>query len=123
MRDPDGAYFEFLAEELKLSLEGVRRKDDAHKLIIAYEPIWAIGKKAKDAMQPADLAQMTIFIKKVLTEVFNRQSAERIPILYGGSVEPGNAKSLLAQSGIQGFLVGHASLAPKSFSEIAEALI
>ncbi|MBX4189129.1 triose-phosphate isomerase [Candidatus Parcubacteria bacterium] len=121
-RDAEGNYFEFLSEELKLSLEGIRRKDDAHKLIIAYEPIWAIGKKAKDAMPPADLAQMVIFIKKVLTEIFGRESAERIPILYGGSVESGNANELVA-TGVQGFLVGHASLDPKNFSEIAEALL
>ncbi len=121
-RDAEGSYFEFLNEELKLSLEGVRRRDDAHKLIIAYEPVWAIGKKAKDAMQPGDLAQMVIFIKKVLTEIFGRESAERIPILYGGSVEPSNAKELI-QTGVHGFLVGHASLEAKSFVEIAESLL
>jgi triosephosphate isomerase len=120
--DPDGAYFEFLREELKMSLEGVRRRDDAQKLIIAYEPVWAIGKKAKDAMQPEDLAQMVIFIKKVLTEIFGRESAEKIPVLYGGSVDPSNAQGLIG-AGVKGFLVGRASLDPKSFAAIAEALL
>jgi triosephosphate isomerase len=120
-RDLEGTYFEFLREELKMSLEGIRRRDDAHKLIIAYEPIWAIGKKAKDAMSPKDLSEMVMFIKKVLTEIFGRESAERIPVIYGGSVESANAAELLA-TGVRGFLVGHASLVGQDFAKIAEAL-
>lgn len=121
-RNTEGEHFEFIEEELKLSLEGIRRKDDAEKLVIAYEPIWAIGKKAEDAITPGDLSQMVIFIKKVLTDIFGRESAEKIPILYGGSVEPENAKVLM-ETGIRGFLVGHASLDAKSFTEIAESMI
>jgi triosephosphate isomerase (TIM) len=120
-RNVEGEHFEFIEEELKLSLEGVRRKDDAERLIVAYEPIWAIGKTASDAITPDDLSQMVMFIKKVLTDIFDRESAERIPILYGGSVEPDNARALM-ETGIRGFLVGHASLDPKNFSLIAEAL-
>jgi triosephosphate isomerase len=121
-RDPEGNHFEFIREEIRLSLEGVRRKDDVHKLIIAYEPVWAIGKKAKDAIKPEDLGEMTLFIKKVLTDIFNRQSAEMVPILYGGSVKPENA-SVIAGSGVDGFLVGGASLDVRSFKIIAESLL
>lgn len=120
--DAEGNYFEFLSEEIKASLEGVRRKDDAQRLVIAYEPIWAIGKRGKDAMEPAELSQVVIFIKKVLTEIFGRESAEKIPVLYGGSVEPSNAKNLIKETGIRGFLVGRSSLTTKGFAEIAEAL-
>jgi triosephosphate isomerase (TIM) len=119
-RDPEGSYFEFISDELRSSLDGVKR-EEAGKLIVAYEPIWAIGKKARDAMAPEDLAQMTIFIKKVLTQIFNRKIADRIPILYGGSVEPANASALI-ETGVNGFLVGHASLDDKSFTEIAKSL-
>jgi len=102
-------------------LEGVRRKDDALKLIIAYEPVWAIGKKAKDAMGPSELSEMVIFIKRVLTDIFGRESADRIPVLYGGSVDATNAKEILG-GGVNGFLVGRASLDAKNFKQIAEAL-
>lgn len=122
VHDSEGNYFELIREQLKASLEGIRRKDDAERLIIAYEPVWAIGKKAKDAMQPAELSQMVIFIKKVLTEIFGRESADKIPVIYGGSVEPTNAKGLIADGGVKGFLVGHASLDAKTFSGVAEAL-
>ena len=121
-RDPEGEHFEFIREQLRLSLEGVRRKDDALKLIIAYEPIWAIGKKAKEAMSPSDLSEMVIFIRRVLTDIFGRESAESIPLLYGGSVDATNAKEILG-GGVNGFLVGRASLDGKNFKQIAEALI
>jgi len=91
--------------------------------MIAYEPVWAIGGRAQDAMTPADLSQSVIFIKKVLTDMFGRVVAERIPILYGGSVEPANAGALFGETGIKGFLVGHASLNAKSFETIARSLI
>jgi len=123
VHDSEGNYFELLNEQIRSSLEGVRRKDDAHKIIVAYEPVWAIGRRAKEAMQPTELSQMVIYIKKVLTEVFGRDSAGRMPILYGGSVEPSNAKDLVTSTGIKGFLVGHASLEAKSFGEIAQALL
>ncbi len=122
-RDQDGEHFEFLREQLKLSLAGLNRKADALKLVIAYEPVWAIGKSARDAMVSADLSQSVIFIKKVLTDMFGRTIAERIPILYGGSVEQSNAQALLRDTGIKGFLVGHASLNAKSFGLIAKSLL
>ncbi len=120
-QDSDGNHFEFIREELRLSLEGIRRKDDASKLIIAYEPIWAIGKSAKDAIDPKELTEMIVFIRKVLSDIFGRESADNIPVLYGGSVKPNNAKILL-QTGIDGFLVGGASLEPKDFCAIAKEM-
>ena len=122
-RDSEGEYLEFLRNQIKFSLEGIKRKDEAPKLIIAYEPIWAIGKKAKNAVSPEDLAQMVVFIKRVLVDLFGRDTAERIPIIYGGSVESNNVSKLIEQTNIKGFLVGHASLDTKEFAEIAEALI
>jgi len=122
-RDQDGEYFELLREQIKLSLADVNRKTGASKLVLAYEPVWAIGKSARDAMVSADLSQSIIFIRKVLTDMFGRSIAERIPILYGGSVEPSNALALFRETGIRGLLVGHASLNAKSFGVIAKSLI
>lgn len=123
VRDADGEHFEFLREQLKLSLAGLRRKADISKLAVAYEPVWAIGRHSRDAIKSADLSQSVIFIRKVLTDMFGRKAAERVPILYGGSVEPDNAGALMRETGVRGFLVGHASLNAKSFKTIAESLI
>jgi triosephosphate isomerase len=122
IRDSEGNYFEFISQQLKSSLESITQTKDAAKIVIAYEPVWAIGKKATGVVEPADLAQMVIFIKKVLTEMFDRKTAEKIPLLYGGSVDAFNA-SLLVATGIKGFLVGRASLDAKAFASIAEALV
>jgi len=122
-QDQDGEHFEFLRDELKLSLAGLNREMVASRLTLAYEPIWAIGKHARDAMASADLSQTVLFIKKVLADLFGRVVAEQIPILYGGSVEPANASRLFSETGIRGFLVGHASLNAKSFRDIAESLV
>ena len=122
-RDQDGEHFEFLREQLKSSLAGLSRKADSARLAIAYEPVWAIGKSAKDALGPDELSQTIIFIKKILTDMFGRALAERIPILYGGSVEVSNVENLFKGTGIRGFLVGHASLNAKSLGIIAQLLL
>ena len=119
-RGIDGENFEFIREQLVASLYKIK-KENIQKIIIAYEPVWAIGKKAKDAMSPADTEQTVIFIKKVLTDIYNRETAERVSILYGGSVEPGNASAIF-DTGIDGFLVGHSSLDAKSFVKIASSI-
>lgn len=122
-RDQDGEHFEFLREQIKLSLAGVNRKTGAPKVVLAYEPVWAIGKSAREAINPTDLSQSVIFIKKVLTDMFGRSTADRIPILYGGSVEPNNVRALFQDTGLRGFLVGHASLKAKTFGALAKSLI
>ncbi len=122
-RDRDGEHFEFLREQLRASLADLKRRADLSLLALAYEPVWAIGKRADEAIGAADLSQSIIFIRKVLTDMFGRPTAERVPILYGGSVEPTNAGALLRETGIRGFLVGRASLDAKSFKTIAESLV
>jgi triosephosphate isomerase len=122
-RDEEGNHLQFIQDQLKFSLEGIRRKEDAEKLIIAYEPVWAIGKRATEAMSPTELAEMVIFIKKALTDIFGREAADVIPVLYGGSVDNTNAEPLYKETGIRGFLVGRASLKAKEFCDIAQALV
>jgi triosephosphate isomerase (TIM) len=121
-RDHEGEYFEFLRTQIKNSLSGLN-KNNAAQIILAYEPVWAIGKSANEALKPSDLEEALIFIRKVLTDLFGRATAEKIHILYGGSVEPRNAEALAEVSGVRGFLVGHVSLTPKNFHSIAQALL
>ena len=119
-REASGAHFSFIAGQLTSALTGVSAKQ-SDKLVIAYEPVWAIGKSAEDAMKPAELREMAIFIKKTLAERFERKTALKVPILYGGSVEPLNARALVTEAGVSGFLVGHASADADSFIEILKA--
>ena len=86
------------------------------KIVIAYEPIWAIG-TGKTAS--AEDAQETIkYIRSVLAECFGESPAQKIRIQYGGSVKPGNIKELMAQPDIDGALVGGASLKAEDFAAI-----
>ncbi|MDB5224858.1 MAG: triosephosphate isomerase [Candidatus Adlerbacteria bacterium] len=114
-RDPNGAHFEYIENQLTSALRGFNK---ASKLVIAYEPVWAIGKSAGDAMKPADLQEMHIFIRKTLTAILGRAVADTVSIIYGGSVEAENAASLLEEGGVSGFLVGHASATPNTFIDI-----
>lgn len=123
LRDGDGNHLQYIQDQLKFSLEGVRRKEDAEKLIIAYEPVWAIGQRSQEAISPTDLAEMVIFIKKTLTDIFGREAADVIPVIYGGAVDSTNAEPLYKETGIRGFLIGRAALDAKEFCQIAEALI
>ncbi len=120
-RDSEGRYLAFIREELRSALGAVAVKDRS-KIVIAYEPIWAIGKHAKDAIRPHDLTEMVLYIKKVLAELLPGKSAVRAQILYGGSVEPEGARDLAAASGIDGVLVGHASTDAAQFSAIIREL-
>jgi triosephosphate isomerase len=90
----------------------------AAKLVIAYEPVWAIG-TGKTAT-PEIAAEAHAVIRREAAEVFGEQFAAQLRILYGGSVKPDNAKELMAQEEIDGALVGGASLDPKSFAGIVK---
>lgn len=90
----------------------------AAKLVIAYEPVWAIG-TGKTAT-PEIAAEAHAVIRKEAVGIFGEEFANQLRILYGGSVKPENAKSLMAQEEIDGALVGGASLDPKSFAAIVK---
>ena len=90
----------------------------AAKLVIAYEPVWAIG-TGKTAT-PELAAEAHAVIRREATEIFGEEFAGNLRILYGGSVKPDNVSSLMAQEEIDGALVGGASLDPKSFAKIVK---
>jgi len=90
----------------------------AAKLVVAYEPVWAIG-TGKTAT-PEQATEAHAVIRREATEVFGEEFAAKLRILYGGSVKPDNASTLMAQEEIDGALVGGASLDAKSFAAIVK---
>jgi triosephosphate isomerase len=89
---------------------------DPHRLVVAYEPVWAIG-TGRNAT-PEQAQEVHAFLRRRLTEVFGRTEADAIRILYGGSLKPSNAHDLLGQQDVDGGLIGGASLDVDSFSAI-----
>lgn len=106
---------DFLLSQLYGSLKGLS-EEKLKNLVIAYEPIWAIG--TGETATPED-AQSTInFIRKKLSEMYSVDFSKNIRILYGGSVKPNNVKELMMQKDIDGALIGGASLKADSFSKL-----
>jgi triosephosphate isomerase len=99
--------------QIKNGLKGI---DDIKEVIIAYEPVWAIG-TGKNAT-PSQAEEVHVFIRGILESMYDKERAGKIRILYGGSVKPSNAKELINKENIDGALVGGASLDAKSFYEI-----
>jgi triosephosphate isomerase len=116
-RDEEGRYFEILKNQVAASLARLPRSS-FRSLIIAYEPLWAIGKSAREAMAPRAIFETAIFIRKALTDLVGAESAQAPQILYGGSVEEENTAAILAEGGVAGLLVGHKSLEPDAFITI-----
>jgi triosephosphate isomerase (TIM) len=112
-----------LRRQLELGLKDLSVKD-AVEIVIAYEPVWAIG--TGRTATPAQAEEAHRFIRSVLSKMFGTGAAERVRIQYGGSVKPDNAQELLRRSDIDGALIGGASLDPHSFAKIirhAEAVL
>ncbi|MBL8764720.1 MAG: triose-phosphate isomerase [Phycisphaerae bacterium] len=104
--------------QLRAGLRGVG-PSNAERLVIAYEPVWAIG--TGKAATPTDAREAHGHIRSVLGELLGGTAAERTPIMYGGSVTAANAASLMAQPDVDGALVGGASLKVDEFSAICAA--
>jgi len=116
-RDQDHGYFNLVKIQLEECLADVS-KNSVSKIIIAYEPVWAISSTIdrKDAT-PADSLEMVIFIRKVLSDKFGPE-AKKIRIIYGGSVNEKDAGAFLQEGGVDGLLPGRASLNAEKFSKI-----
>ena len=115
----DGGQLEFvLSQQLEGSLAGISAGQMA-EIVIAYEPVWAIGPGRTASPEQAQETQA--FVRSVLATLFGSDVAGATRIQYGGSVKPGNAAELIGQPDIDGFLVGGASLDPTSFAEIVKA--
>lgn len=106
--------------QINSGLEGLG-KDEIRRIVIAYEPIWAIGTGV--TATPSQAEEVHSFIRKKLTEKYGNEIASYVIILYGGSVKPANTYSILKESNINGALVGGASLEADSFIQITKEAI
>lgn len=112
-----GKTFDVVKDHVLGSLDGISAAEMA-KIVVAYEPVWAIG-TGKTA-SPAQAQEVHAFIRKTLAERFSPAVAEATRIQYGGSVKPDNVKELMSQPDIDGALVGGASLKPDSFEALVK---
>ena len=115
-----GSTLKVVQTQTERCLEGVS-KDQAPTVIIAYEPVWAIG--TGKVATTAQAQEVHAFIRGLLTKLFGEPAAQKVRILYGGSMKPANAPELLAQKDIDGGLIGGASLEVRSFVDLVNAAI
>ena len=112
-----GTYIAHVVKQIKAALAGFTA-DEVGKLVIAYEPIWAIGTGKTATFEQAE--EVCKAIREAVAEVFGQAAADAIRIQYGGSVKPATIKDLMAQPNVDGALVGGASLKAADFSAIVK---
>ena len=113
-RSKAGEYFAFVRRQLLAALADAPAAK-LSRIVIAYEPVWAIG--AAQPMNPRDMHEMSIFIRKTLVEKFG-DAGMKTKVLYGGSIDPTNAADMMRYGEVQGLLVGRASTDGAKFSEL-----
>ncbi len=113
-----GITAELVAMQTKIALQGVS-KEELSRVIIAYEPVWAIGTGRTATAEQAN--EVCAVIRGVIKELYDEEAAEKMVIQYGGSMNAKNAAELLAQPDVDGGLIGGASLKPADFAEIVKA--
>lgn len=111
---------DILRDQLLGGLSEVSR-EDLDKVIIAYEPVWAISTTTGAHLaSPDDIADIVALIRRTISDTYGKELAENLPVLYGGSVNPSNAGGYLTIPGVNGLLVGGASLVADQFVDIIE---
>ena len=117
-RTQSGAHFAHVAKQLTVGLADVP-KGMLKKVLIAYEPVWAIG--ATEAMSPRDMHEMAIFIRKTVVGLHGEVGMQ-MRILYGGSIDETNAADMCKNGDVEGLLVGRASADPRKVSQLIHTL-
>lgn len=120
-RDPDATYLKTVRSQIKSVMEALSPKERG-AVVIAYEPVWAIGRSGLEAITAADLAEMILYIRKVLSDFIPGRGNAKVRIIYGGSVEPGNIRGLAEHTGVDGFLPGRASTDAATFTALVKAI-
>ncbi|MCD7796548.1 MAG: triose-phosphate isomerase [Clostridiales bacterium] len=113
-----GVTFEVVGMQTKIALEGVS-KQELENIIIAYEPVWAIGTGKTATAEQAD--EVNGYIRQVIAELYGKETADVFVVQYGGSMNAKNADKLLAKENVDGGLIGGASLKAEDFSIIVKA--
>ncbi|MFA5264589.1 MAG: triose-phosphate isomerase [Opitutaceae bacterium] len=113
-----GSTLKVVQTQVEADLEGVSR-EQATSMVVAYEPVWAIG--TGKVATTAQAQEVHAFIRSLLVKLFGDAIAQKVRILYGGSMKPANAPELLAQKDIDGGLIGGASLEARSFVDLIKA--
>lgn len=113
-----GSHLEVVKNQTAVALFGLS-KEEIQKVVIAYEPVWAIG--TGETASPEQAQEIHAHIRSLIAEKYGEEVAEEISILYGGSVKPDNAKEIFSQKDIDGGLIGGAALKIDDFSKIIEA--
>jgi triosephosphate isomerase len=111
----EGRQVEHVVAQLRAALDGVS-KEQAASIVIAYEPIWAIG--TGEVATPDDAQEVCAAIRTLLAELYSGDVADGVRVLYGGSVKSGNVAAIMAQEDVDGALVGGASIDPTEFASI-----
>lgn len=114
-----GNHFSLVESQLKNALFDLDADAWKH-IVLAYEPVWAIG--TGETASPEQAQEMHAFIRKTIADGFSQGIADDVSILYGGSVKPGNAKEIFAKPDVDGGLIGGAALDAESFEAIAKAI-
>ena len=113
-----GVTFEVVGMQTKIALQGVS-EEELKNVIIAYEPVWAIGTGKTATADQAN--EVNGYIRSVIAQLYGQAAADAFVVQYGGSMNAGNAEELLAKEHVDGGLIGGASLKAKDFSVIVKA--
>lgn len=112
-----GSHVKLVKKQVQAALTDVD-KDHAAKVVIAYEPVWAIG--TGETATPNQAQEMHVMIREEVANLYDEETANQVRTLYGGSMKPHNAEELLEQPDVDGGLIGGASLKAGSFTEIIQ---
>lgn len=121
-RDDDGVWLRELKKQTKAVFSGLTDVE-LSRVVLAYEPVWAIGAKAKRSATAAECRDAVGAIRQAVADMMKSDTvAQKMTIIYGASVSPENAASFLIEGGVQGLLPGRVSLDPKAFSQILKTI-
>jgi len=108
-----------ITKQVKKAFQGISR-GKIENTIVAYEPVWAVG--TDETPSAHEIMEAKVLIRKILVEMFGKKYAEKVPILYGGSVNLRTAQEVCVSPGMDGVLIGKESLLPHEFLKIAEII-